>query len=135
MPLQAVNSNTEVFFGLPLMLGILMLALKPRPVIFSAASGFFFGAAIMIKSMVLFVPAAGLIYLFMIKADKKEYISFTAGCAAVPAAVIAWAAASGILQDFIRDFAAYNVSYVYEYLKIKGSRGPWVSFRDRKSVV
>ena len=122
--LEAVNSNAEIFMCLPIAIAVFAFSLRKKHIIFSGLAGLFLGAAVMIKSSAVFVPAAFIIVLYGLKAPKKELVFFLAGCFMIPVFLTASAAVLGIFEDFVRDFALYNASYVFEHIKNDAGSGP-----------
>ncbi len=112
------TANTEVFLQIPLILSLLFLTdiEKKYAHVNFFISGIFIGIAVYIKTMVLFVFVAPVIYLIFYYKNKKDLISYaawyTAGFLTITLLVLIWCVKNGILNYFIDCNIMYNLFYI-----------------------
>ncbi|HRU39859.1 MAG TPA: glycosyltransferase family 39 protein, partial [Candidatus Goldiibacteriota bacterium] len=107
---QAVNSNTEIFAALPLLLSYYFAGDKNIKK-GSFLSGFFFAVSFFMKEIVFLFGALVLARLLIKKELRRAVPFFAAGILAVSAAVFAWLAANNLPAYYAECVISYNLFY------------------------
>lgn len=115
--LQGLNSNTEIFTLLPLIISHIFLINKEKNYenVNLFLTGFFMGVAFFVKTMIgflIFMPIFYILKFFHKKNKIKFIIWFLFGFLLMLILGILWTFKNGIFNDFVRCNIIYNFNYI-----------------------